>query len=212
MTWDYFFEHYDAWDTEVIRERIDLLEDIGTIEEVVTVISDLGNEEIGKILIDRALQSGEGLSPDDIVELVGSIEESHLNELVKKVDREGAVFLREHILVLYGEIEDDLLSKITMKSPSYFSEEDLIELEDFLSERAFRHIENEHFTREIARKNDIFEEENEFEIGDLVWVKYIGTEGRIIDKNGSLYMVSMRDGEKVDSFSAEQLEPVDWGM
>lgn len=206
MTWEYFFNHYDAWDIEVVRERIDLLDGIGTMQEVVIVITDLGDEEIGEILLDKAFRSGEKLFPDDIVELVGSIEESYLNELVKKVDRDGAVFLKEHILALYGEIEEDLLSKITMKSPSDFSEEDLMELEDFLSERAFRHIEKGHFTKEFARRKAIPEEENRFKLGDLVWVKYIGTEGRIIDINGSLYMVSMRDGEKVDSFMADELE------
>lgn len=47
---------------------------------------------------------------------------------------------------------------------------------------------------------------DQFEIGDKVRVKYRGQEGYIIDKNGSLYMVSLNNGAYVDSYSAKQLE------
>lgn len=47
---------------------------------------------------------------------------------------------------------------------------------------------------------------NKFQIGDKVRVKYREQEGYIIDKNGSLYMVSLKDGAYVDSYSADQLE------
>lgn len=49
-------------------------------------------------------------------------------------------------------------------------------------------------------------DDKEFSVGDKVRVKYRGQEGYIIDKNGSLYMVSMNDGELVDSYTADQLE------
>ena len=47
---------------------------------------------------------------------------------------------------------------------------------------------------------------DEFNVGDKVRVKYRGQEGYIIDKNDSLYMVSLDDGKYVDSYSADQLE------
>ena len=47
---------------------------------------------------------------------------------------------------------------------------------------------------------------DEFKIGDRVRVKYRGQEGYIIDKNGSVYMVSLEDGQYVDSYTADQLE------
>ena len=45
-----------------------------------------------------------------------------------------------------------------------------------------------------------------FKIGDRVRVKYRGQEGYIIDKNGSLYMVSINNGQIVDSYEASDLE------
>lgn len=48
--------------------------------------------------------------------------------------------------------------------------------------------------------------DNEFKVGDRVRVKYRGQEGYIIDKNGSLYMVSLEDGQYVDSCTVGQLE------
>ena len=48
----------------------------------------------------------------------------------------------------------------------------------------------------------------EFCVGDPVMVRYSQTEGRIIDINGSLIMVSMYDGGKVDSYQAYELERI----
>ncbi len=45
-----------------------------------------------------------------------------------------------------------------------------------------------------------------FNIGDKVKVKYREQFGRIIDINGSLYMVSINDGQFVDSFTENQLQ------
>lgn len=47
---------------------------------------------------------------------------------------------------------------------------------------------------------------DKFKVGDKVRVKYRGQEGYIIDKNGNLYMVSLNDGQYVDSYTADQLE------
>ena len=46
----------------------------------------------------------------------------------------------------------------------------------------------------------------EFKVGDKVRVKYREQEGYIIDKDGMYYMVSMNDGELVDSYTADHLE------
>ena len=43
-------------------------------------------------------------------------------------------------------------------------------------------------------------------VGDKVRVKYRDQEGYIIDKNGDLYMVSINNGQYVDSYSASDLE------
>ena len=47
---------------------------------------------------------------------------------------------------------------------------------------------------------------DKFKVGDKVRVKYREQEGYIIDKDGMYYMVSMNDGELVDSYTADQLE------
>ncbi len=50
--------------------------------------------------------------------------------------------------------------------------------------------------------------DNIFQIGDRVMVKYREQEGYIIDKEGSLYTVSINDGEMVDSYEATDLEKI----
>lgn len=47
-----------------------------------------------------------------------------------------------------------------------------------------------------------------FSIGDRVLVKYRGQEGYIIDINSDYYMVSMMGGERVDSYTADELKRI----
>ena len=51
-----------------------------------------------------------------------------------------------------------------------------------------------------------FDNDNEFNVGDKVRIKHRSQEGYIIDRNGSLYMVSINEGGYVDSYTADQLE------
>ena len=48
--------------------------------------------------------------------------------------------------------------------------------------------------------------EPRFHVGDHVRVRYRGQEGTIIDINGGLYMVSLDDGNYIDSFEEGDLE------
>lgn len=52
----------------------------------------------------------------------------------------------------------------------------------------------------------LFFNNDNLEVGDKVRVKYRDQEGYIIDKNGDLYMVSINNGQIVDSYSASDLE------
>ena len=49
-------------------------------------------------------------------------------------------------------------------------------------------------------------ENRKYGVWDKVRVKYRGQEGYIVDKNRSLYMVSLNDGKHVDSYTADQIE------
>ena len=50
-----------------------------------------------------------------------------------------------------------------------------------------------------------------FHVGDHVRIRYRGQEGTVIDINGGLYMVSLRDGNYVDSFEERDLEKARFG-
>ena len=55
--------------------------------------------------------------------------------------------------------------------------------------------------------NDLFSNSNEeFEVGDKVIVKYRDQEGYIISKSGDLYVVSINNGQIVESYTASDLE------
>lgn len=48
--------------------------------------------------------------------------------------------------------------------------------------------------------------DRKFRVGDRVRVKYRGQEGIVVDINGNTYMVSIHDGDYVDSYYEDQLE------
>ena len=52
----------------------------------------------------------------------------------------------------------------------------------------------------------LFSNDEKFNIGNKVRVKYRGQEGYVIEKNGNLYMVSINNGQIVDSYTEGQLE------
>lgn len=55
--------------------------------------------------------------------------------------------------------------------------------------------------------NELFSNSNEeFEVGDKVIVKYRDQEGYIISKSGDLYVVSINNGQIVESYTASDLE------
>lgn len=55
--------------------------------------------------------------------------------------------------------------------------------------------------------SDLFSNSNEkFEVGDKVRVKYRDQEGYIISRSGDLYMVSINNGQIVESFESSDLE------
>lgn len=97
ISWEFFYNHYEHWNASAALDKVYALEDIGTMEEVVEVITYYFDEEVGRALLERALQSGAKLTPEHLAELSGTIEDSYLDELVKKVDEEGTVFSKEHI-------------------------------------------------------------------------------------------------------------------
>lgn len=53
-----------------------------------------------------------------------------------------------------------------------------------------------------------FGSDDDFKVGDRVRIKYREQEGYIIDKNGNTYMVSINNGEMVDSYEASDLEKI----
>lgn len=138
MTWEYFFYKYNDWDLETIRQSIEALTDIGEAEEVVTVIVDITDERTGELLLKKALKAGVRFAKEDVIELLGSLEEKEIGMLVKSLHNERVRFTRDEILELYGFIEDSLLSEIAIQSPSSFSEEDLEELKEYISYRAYQ--------------------------------------------------------------------------
>lgn len=145
MVWEYFFYQYKDWDLETIRQGIGELTDIGEEKEIVEVIVDIIDEPTGALLVKKALKAGVRFSKEDIIELLGSLDDKEIGMLVKNLHDEGVRFTRDEILELYGFIENHLLSEIVIHSPSSFYEDDLAELEEYISYRAYQILKEKRF-------------------------------------------------------------------
>ena len=65
MEWSYFYGKYSTPSDSKIKSYISLLEDIDSANEFVYVIVDVDNEEIKRLLINKAIQLGVEFDLDD---------------------------------------------------------------------------------------------------------------------------------------------------
>ena len=130
-------------------------------------------------------------------------------------------------------IDSEMLNLAAKYSKERFTPEELTELDGIVDHdilvtidrrqgtQTFDYDDDEPFEEPLAEKGpgklfsalaffslmgDGKNKEPRFRIGDHVQVRWRGQEGTIIDKNGSLYMVSMNDGRIVESYKESQLE------
>lgn len=106
MTWEEFYERYDAWADSTLRKRVSSLKDFknATAEQIIEVASVLPDEKDASRFVRKAITSGVRLSAEDVLELLDWVTE-------------------------------DLWLELAMESSTRFTKEQLEELELYLSEK-----------------------------------------------------------------------------
>ncbi|MBE5875711.1 MAG: hypothetical protein E7290_02345 [Lachnospiraceae bacterium] len=114
ITWDRFYDLFNDWSMEFAIVRSKNLKEFGTDDEVMEVAHELfcTDKKGASDFICRALEYGVKFDCDNILEMIGLCDE----ETIRRVAlASGSMLDSEDLEELYGEINDELISKIAHK-------------------------------------------------------------------------------------------------
>lgn len=206
-TWDEFYENFYGWADSTQISRISQLTTFGSHEEVAEIIQMYYDEKTASHLAQKAMAAGVRFTPAEIVEMQGSVSKECMNRMVTTALGE---FTQEQVEELVFSMDDGIYAELE-KRYCHYDDEPLID------DKAVLHYEEPKPKKtgklfsffafaSMGAESDFYKKTPKFRIGDRVRVLYRGQEGTIIDINGGLYMVSLNDGAKVDSYSESALE------
>ena len=217
MTWDEYYEKYYDWAESTRIKKLSSVDVLGDPKEVAEVILDFAfnHEDIVNRIARKAIEQKLVFTADDIINLTGNID----SDLQAKLAYQSVgAFSKEDLESFEGYLDDDVIEKLyklkSIKVPDIFIDDDDIEevSGEYSGDKPSGFFSTLAMTFGIGHgiqqgiNDSIGRPAKKFRVGDHVRVKYRGQEGTVIDINGDLYMVSLKDGAHVDSYYEDQLE------
>ena len=115
MTWnDYYGGFYD-WSSSTQKNYTYRLTDYGSADEVWEVVQELAfqNEAFATKFLEKALAAGVRFTPEQVLEMVSTVEESVLSKIAEQTD---VPFDREQLEEIYMMIDDDSFQRISRRA------------------------------------------------------------------------------------------------
>ena len=106
-------EHYDEWADSTQLSRISSIADFGPPEEIADCVQFLGSEKAVEKLLRKAMDHGVAISPVQIMELEGLVDEETLTRLAVTAK---APFSADQLEGLEGLIDDEVLFALDKKA------------------------------------------------------------------------------------------------
>lgn len=229
MTWEEYYDKFYDWAESTQIKKLSSVEALGPAEEVTEVMVSFAfdHEDIVNRIARKAIEQKIVFSGENIADLTNFIDPQLQNQLTLQ---SADSFTEEDLNHLLGMVDDDIVASLYKKKgykiPDEYSfiddsddfEEEYEDSEPDVSEATFAEKQPSGFFSRLAMafgvghgisqgiKDATAPKPRRFRIGDHVRVRYRGQEGTIVDINGDLYMVSLKDGGYVDSYSESQLE------
>ena len=217
MTWDEYYEKYYDWAESTRIKKLSSVEVLGAPEEVAEVMLDFAfnHEDIVNRIARKSIEQKLVFSADDIINLTGNIDSDLQAQLACQ---SVSTFSKEDLESFEGYLDDDVIVKLYklkgIKVPGIFIDDDYPEKSngEYFGDKPSGLFSTLAMAFGIGHGiqqgiNDVVgKPARKFRVGDHVRVRYRGQEGTVIDINGDLYMVSLKEGAHVDSYYEDQLE------
>ena len=115
LTWEDYYEGFYDWSPSTQKSYTYRLTDYGPADEVWEVAQELAfqDEAFAVRFLEKALAAGVRFSPDQVLEMVGTVEESVLGKIAEQTD---VPFDREQLEEIYMLIDDDSFQKISRRA------------------------------------------------------------------------------------------------
>lgn len=205
MTWEDFYDKFYEWADSTQVSRISQLTSFGSHEQVAEIIQMYYDEKAASRLAKKALAAGVRFTPEEIVEMQGSVSKDCMNQMVTTA---LGGFTQELVEELVFSMDDDIYADLEKRYCHY--DEDDEEFAEPFEESPRQKKPGKLFGlfAFVGMASELGSKKSTpcFRIGEHVRVRWRGQEGTIIDINGGLYMVSFDDGRTVDSFPESDLE------
>ena len=115
MTWDDYYGGFYDWSSSTRKNYTYRLSDYGSAEEVWEVAQELAfqDEAFAAKFLEKALAAGVRFTPEQVLEMVGTVEESALSKIAERTD---VPFDREQLEEIYMTIDDASFQKISRQA------------------------------------------------------------------------------------------------
>ena len=115
MTWEEYYDRFYDWSPSTQKSYTYRLTDYGPADEVWEVAQELAfqDEAFAAKFLEKALAAGVRFSPDQVLEMVGTVEESILGKIAEQTD---VPFDREQLEEIYMMIGDASFQKISRRA------------------------------------------------------------------------------------------------
>jgi len=235
MTWQEFYDNFYDWAESTQIRKLSSVDTYGPADEVAEVMSEfaLNHEEITNCMARKAIEQKIVFSADNLTDLVNCMDESVLNQLVlQSVEGVSPDDLKDMYGLIDDEILAKIYRMKGWPVPEELEgltlAENITNLIDYVDQVSKNGFSKEQSETKEKKPRGLFSKlamtfavgegvrqgivevaapkPHRFYVGDHVRVRWRGQEGTVIDISGDLYLVRLKDGGFVDSYAEDQLE------
>ena len=115
MTWEDYYEGFYDWAPSTQKSYTYRLSDFGPADEVWEIAQELSfnDDAFAAKFLEKASAAGVRFTPDQVLEMVGTVEESVLSRMAEQTD---IPFNREQLEEIYLMISDNSFQKISRRA------------------------------------------------------------------------------------------------
>ena len=124
MTWEEFYDKFYEWADSTQVSRISQLTSFGSHEQVAEIIQMYYDEKAACRLAKKALAAGVRFTPEEIVEMQGSVSKECMNQMVTTAIGD---FTQEQVEEITFSVDDDIYADLEKRYCHYDEDDEVFE-------------------------------------------------------------------------------------